>query len=642
MQSIFITLIIFLSAIGYGSVFPTRNPGEHLLIRLGVGLWLIAHLVFLLGITSLLYRVTLLAILLPGIAFFFLWRPPTPRLQALAGIIRQWLPQGRVEWLLLIPILFLVILAISGALTPPTARDSLVYHLALPKLYLEHHQWLEIPQNIYGYFPGLVEALYTMALGLGSHYPALVHAGFGVACLAATVSLGSMLGLRREICLLSVAALAATPTFWAEMTWAYVDLANTFYWTLTAICFLHWHKDKQRYWLPLLGFCVGAATGCKYTSLILLPVISLGLLFELRKSGYPGWRKTLFTVAVPVVTALLAVSPWLGRNLILTGNPLYPFFWDLFPSSSPGWDGERARLYQIMLTQYGGIDKSLLDYIVAPVRVFLTGRFHSVIHYDGELNLFYLLAWPLLFVRKQWDRRAGSLLGLSLIYLAYWSFSSQQARFLLVILPIMAVLAGYFTQICLRDLTEKITANHLNRLRVERLAAIAILALILFNGRGILALYEKGNYLDYLRGKKSFQAYLLDKLGYYGIYRYIDNYLPEEASLLLVKTGNRGYYLSRPYFSDAIFESHTFTKILARSNSAAETARICHQRGWTHLLIRLDSFLKEQGPFMAPVDLKRFQAFLNDHCGLLKRDGAFWLFEIRDIPAVAEESGHDG
>jgi len=640
MESILITLSIFSSGLGYGRLVLGKWFRGHLLIRLGVGLWIIAHLVLLLGVTSLLYRVCLLLVLLPGIAFFLFWIFQIHTEGGLAERIKQTLPRGWLEWSMVIPPLCLVVLAMGGALTPPTARDSLVYHLALPKLYLESHQWVEVPQNVYGYFPGLMEALYTIALGLGSPYPALVHAGFGIACLAATFFLGGVLGLRREICLLSVCALAATATLWAEMTWAYVDLANAFYWTLVVLCFLRWQNDRQRRWLLLLGFFMGAANGCKYTSLILLMVVPLGLLIELRKSTYQGWNKTISTVAVPLVTALVLALPWWARNLVLTGNPVYPFFWGLFPSSSPGWDAERAGLYQIMLAQYGGAHKGILDYVVAPVRVFLAARFDSVSRYDGELNAFCLLAWLLLLVRREKRGRPGEiLLGLSLVYLAYWSSTSQQARFLLPILPVMAVLGGFFVQIFLAGVAERITTPVITRRRIENLAVSCILVATLFNGRGIVALWHRGRYLDHLLGRESTDRYLLERLPYYGMYRYINRELPKHAVLLMVKTGNRGYYLERSYFSDAVFEAYTFTGILANSDSAAEVARTCHQRGWTHLLIRLRSFLEEQGPLMPRADLERFGAFLRGYCLLLKKDRGFWLFMIENVPVAAEKPG---
>jgi hypothetical protein len=475
-----------------------------------------------------------------------------------------------------------------------------------------------------------MEALYTFTLGLGSQHPALIHTAFGLACLGATTVLGRAVGLRREMCLLTVVALVATPTIWAEMTWAYVDLANTFYWTLSAICFVRWQEGRQRYWLLLLGFFVGAALGCKYTSLILLPLVPLGLLLDLRKYGSSDHRHTFFTVSVPVLTALLIFSPWVIRNLILTGNPLYPFFLDLFPSSSPGWDTERARLYQILLTRYGGTGKDLLDYIFAPIRVFLTGQFGSITQYDGQLNFFYLLSWPLLILKRQWSNKTNSLLGLTLIYLAYWSVSSQQARFLLVILPVMAVLAGYFIQTSMSWVVSRINGNRLLKSGSKGLALGVMVALILVNGRGILTLYQKENYLDYLRGRKSAHTYLQGKLGYYKVYRYINDNLPKNATIFLVKTGNHGYYLNRSYFSDAVFETHTFEKILHNSHTSTEMARTLRQKGLTHLLIRLDAFLRDRGPLMREADLKRLDAFLNNHGHLLFKDGPFWLFEITE------------
>lgn len=628
MLSILVTLTIFLSASGYGLLLPLRNTREHLLIRLGVGLWLIAHLVFLAGITANLYKGVLLVILLPGIAFFLLKSLPWP-LRSPSVKFRLRPPKSRIEWLILAPIVLLVILAISAALTPPTARDSLVYHLALPKLYLEHHRWLEIPENIFGYFPGLTEALYVLTMGLGSQYFALVHTALGVACLSATTLLGRAVGLRSEMRLLTVTALVATPTFWTEMTWAYVDLANTLYWTLAAVCFVRWQKDNQRYWLVLVGFFVGAASGCKYTSLILLALLPLGILLELRKSEKFDWWHTISMLTIPIMTALLTVSPWLGRNLILTGNPLYPLFWDFFPSSAPGWDAERARLYQILLAQYGGIEKNLLDYIVAPTRVFLSGQISSTLYYDGQLSFFYLLAFPKIIFKGRWHPETRTLFGLMLIYLVYWSVSSQQARFLLFILPMMAVLAGCFIQTGLPWMVAKITTNRLNRSRIEGLALSLVVVFILVNGREILNIYQKEGYLNYLLGRESTQTYLQGKLAYYKTYSYINENLPQKATIFLVKTGNHGYYLNRPYFSDAVFETYTLERFLSNSHTGTEVAWALRQRRLTHLLIRLDAFLREHGPRMREADLERFYAFLNDHCRLLMRDGPFWLFQIQ-------------
>ncbi len=53
-------------------------------------------------------------------------------------------------------------------------------------------------------------------------------------------------------------------------------------------------------------------------------------------------------------------------------------------------------------------------------------------------------------------------------------------------------------------------------------------------------------------------------------------------------TGNQGYYLNRPYFSDAIFEGHTLETTLSNSPSPEEIIRTLRTRGYTHLLIQPD------------------------------------------------------
>ncbi len=155
-----------------------------------------------------------------------------------------------------------------------------------------------------------------------------------------------------------------------------------------------------------------------------------------------------------------------------------------------------------------------------------------------------------------------------------------------------------------------------------------MVAIILFNGRGIVTLYQKENYLDYLAGRKSAHSYLQGKLGYYKVYTHINENLPKNATIFLVKTGNHGYYLDRSYFSDAVFETHTFERILRSSHTSSEMARRLRQKGLTHILIRLDAFLRDRGPLMQEADLKRLHGFLNNHGHLLFKDGPFWLFEI--------------
>src|SRR5258708_5733035 len=60
------------------------------------------------------------------------------------------------------------ILALVAALAPPTAKDTLLYHYALPKAWIAAGRAIEIPYNIAGYYPLGVEMHAVWALLLGA------------------------------------------------------------------------------------------------------------------------------------------------------------------------------------------------------------------------------------------------------------------------------------------------------------------------------------------------------------------------------------------------------------------------------------------------------------------------------------------
>ena len=62
----------------------------------------------------------------------------------------------------------LVLLSIGSALAPAFANDALVYHLAVPKAFLQAGGLGHLPNNIYSLFPQQIEMLYLFALALGS------------------------------------------------------------------------------------------------------------------------------------------------------------------------------------------------------------------------------------------------------------------------------------------------------------------------------------------------------------------------------------------------------------------------------------------------------------------------------------------
>jgi hypothetical protein len=608
-----------LGSLGYGTLFFRFIPQQHLLFSFGLGIWILGHLVYAAGLFGHLITVILWGLIIAGNMLFVLEIFSTRRRKLAQEFLKEIIPRDSLATIGCLALLLLLIFALSGALSPPVQKDSLAYHLVLPDLYLQAGQWYEIPQNIYSYFPGFVEALYTLALGAGSNSPALIHFVFGVACLGATARLGKLLGLKRHIILLSLIGLFATPTFWSEMTWAYVDLASTFFTLCAIISFFYWQQERRKTWLVTLGFFMGAAFCCKYTSLVLFAVAPFAILLELKKDRESDLQRIIFSLAIPLIIGGLVSSPWWLRNVILTGNPFFPIFWDLFPTHGFRWDFERTNLYNIFLTRYGGIEKGFWDYVLAPIKVFLFARINEPELYDGKLGFYYLLAFPTVLFWKKLPSGIHYLLGFIAIYMIYWSTTSQQARFLLVVLPVLTLLMGY----CLQEATVLFPGGK----TIKPILFSGLLITVMMNVYDISSVVKHEKYLDYSLGQISKEDYLKSKLNYYGMYQYINENLPNDSYLFLVMTGNQGFYLERPYFSDSVFEGHTLKRILNNSESTYEVLEYLRQRGWSHLLIRPDFFAKDIVQSNNKLQ-EHFVDLLNKKLELLKISGPYWLLKI--------------
>ncbi len=72
----------------------------------------------------------------------------------------------------------------------------------------------------------------------------------------------------------------------------------------------------------------GAAVATKLTTIIILPLALLGVTLYGRTHKNP--KQTAGQCLMLVVGAILILSPWLARNYFFTGNPVAPFFMNIF------------------------------------------------------------------------------------------------------------------------------------------------------------------------------------------------------------------------------------------------------------------------------------------------------------------------
>ena len=118
----------------------------------------------------------------------------------------------------------LVFLSLSLALAPAFATDALVYHLAVPKAYLEAGGIINLPNNVFSFYPQHTEMLYLFALAMGTdHLAQLTGLGIVFLLLIALHQYYRQKG-SATYALLVPTVFLSTPAFFTVAYSAYVDL----------------------------------------------------------------------------------------------------------------------------------------------------------------------------------------------------------------------------------------------------------------------------------------------------------------------------------------------------------------------------------------------------------------------------------
>ena len=199
----------------------------------------------------------------------------------------------------------------------------------------------------------------------------------------------------------------------------------------------------------LSGLLLGFACGTKYTGLETAGILLLILAFlALRKRIEGGWKP----LALVAGLALLVGGPWYVKNIVSTGNPVYPFLFERF--GGVDWDQKRADIYRDEQMSFGvGVSAEHKDWSQLGHAVFglayQPGRYVNPQQTVGGGNplgavgiaIFAgLLFWAL---ARRPDPLEGGLLAFVGVSLVLWFALSQQSRYATTLaIPACLLLGG--------------------------------------------------------------------------------------------------------------------------------------------------------------------------------------------------------
>lgn len=481
---------------------------EHMVFAMGVGLGVIAYIIFFLGILGLFYRWIIVALLVL-LSLLSFWTVRVPRIGKLNS------KDFPYELFFLLPWFIIVLLT---ALSPPIDWDGLAYHLAVPKLYILAHKIYWVKFIHHSNFPFLMEMLYTIPLILGMVDACkLFHLTFALLILMLLYS--QLLKHSRVGGILALLFLTQTVLFAWESTIAYNDLAFSFYILFAFVAFL----EEE---FLLAGVAMGFALGTKHLALSFLLAIILLLPFykEGRLSLKVDWKRLYKRVGVFLLPAILLAIPWYLKSYLYTGNPVYPFLYNIFGGKL--WSAEAASAYREAQLSMG-TGRDIVSFLLLPWNL----TFHPEKFFDPGANRFFALIGPsflaflpILF----WD--PISLLFV-LISGIQWFFLSQNIRYLLPILVSLALpLAKGLCDLWRKPISYLIGFI----LGFSYLLHLSIFSLMMYPTWSVaLGIEDREEFIE-----RAFPTYRA--------YKFINQNLPQNSKIALLGEP-RGFYLDREY-----------------------------------------------------------------------------------------------
>ncbi len=502
-----------------------------------------------------------------------------------------------VRIILLILLAALVLSIVILSLVPPVSKDALVHHLAVPKLYLKHGGMYEIPSMPFSYYPMNVELLYLVALWLGSDIlPNFIHFVF---------ALGTAWLLFRHVkrrldmthALLAALLFMSLPIIVKLSTIAYVDLGVICFSAASLLLLIRWVKSGFRM-RPLLfssALC-GLAMGTKYNGLITFLILTLFVPFLYSRygpEGKRGFRRSAAHGLVFMMGALIVFSPWMIRNAVWTGNPMYPQYDAIFNPDHP-FVQESVPFFTFRQQMYG---EKWWQIVLLPLRVFFQGRDGSPQLFDGRLNPF-LLFLPLLAVigwkrdSTETAREKKILLAFAILYFAFAFLSSEiRVRYLAPIIPPLVILSVYGVKRLEQMISGLMSALWRNMAKAALLLLVGFF--LCLNAVYVAGLFRYVAPFPYLRGEVSRDVYISHYRAEYQTLLYANQHLPEDARILFFFTGRSGYYCDRDYLYDIVDDRSTeslFRGLTEESESSHDLLRKLKEKGITHVLINHSFF----------------------------------------------------
>jgi hypothetical protein len=572
---------LFAAAFGAGAILVARLTDETGLLAglfaLAIGMWVVAVAVLIVGSVSVA-KVRWVLLLLSA------WASPVPR-----QYVRRW-QVGKLDgWSK--TLVGLMVLAgfvnLLGAVAPPFEYDELVYHLGAPAEYLKAGRIIPLPHNFYSNLPQLTEMLYLLAMAARSDVAAkLLHWSFGILSALAVFAVATRLWSRR-VAITSAAMFYCLPFVQDLSQTARIDLATTFFATLAFGGLLVGGEKRHFLWLAALATGCAVATKWPAVAAVLIPAVTFVTVAH----------KSFRLSSVFCLLSAVLVVPWLVKNWLCSGNPVYPLLNGFF--HSPHWSDAQSALFTAKhAPRFDAGELRQLFGLIAQYSFNEPGAV-PVLLMTAPLCLLFRNAGPGV-------RRAAGLLGGA--YLGWYLLTFRPWRFLFPVFPLAAMMG----------------AAALDKAGQWSRAVVVATMMVGLAGMGLNVLVDVENlrqvpaqvsFLTYALGQSTREEFIA-RIGH-GMFEpimWMNRNLPDKAKVLYIGEA-RAEYARHDVVWATVFDQHPVLHGVA---------------GVTHVYVNFAEWerLRTHYDYLLDFDWQEFRRYLDEHGRVIHETGRAKVYEL--------------
>ena len=247
-----------------------------------------------------------------------------------------------INWALMVALGVALIFNLAQGLSPPADADSMAYHFALPKQFLNEGRLSFVERAMDGAAPLLNQMTYIPALAIGG------EKGLTLWTMASEWGATALLYLVSRHYLDQRWSLAVGVIFLTTPAVVYgggsgqVEVRNAMFAIMAAISVARAVTTGDARYAALAGLGVGFFMAGKYIGLLFALACGLSILLQ---------RRWFLHGLVLTIVAMVAGGQWYVWNIIHTGDPFFPLlFGTLDYSAVPFWGQEQhAALQKLFL-----------------------------------------------------------------------------------------------------------------------------------------------------------------------------------------------------------------------------------------------------------------------------------------------------